>query len=527
MKLTAITLSLAFAAQVTAQVPLWPLPDRGMMSGLPTGIVFDTTRNEISLRPPGLTPALTTFANTGGSSTNGPGNAEYTTTEIIRVLNQDVLSPGTTLPFLELDAMSTGNDLLPIFFDPDANGGDGEFRVNVGSANGWATLYLSTDAAGSTANYTGSEVFGYYFENPSFPQQLRTATYHELLGSDYASGAAPGRVAALDLAMGLIEANDGQIEEGLIIETSKLYFSLTQVGAALVQAICSNLDWQNPQTGVVEPYPRLLTGGTIFVAEFDVVTGDCTSVGVHIGPEELLMTAYADIDALAIGRVVYNHPTGNLLPLIDGTLQYLVSTTTPDVGDEDLMMVALVQDPPPTSNQPASDPKRKRRLRTKDGNTLIGGSSVTGNVKGACSQDPEFLGGANSFGVPTAQHPLQGATNDLSWSLAARTEPGPAGQDTYTINGSMSGWGTGQPGYSLCVLWVEIQGLQLPIPLADPRLATDMRYEFSATLSLPWLAQVPQPHNPFTLWIHQDTIVGSTVATHHSWPLLLTRVDPL
>ena len=148
-------------------------------------------------------------------------------------------------------------------------------------------------------------------------------------------------------------------------------------------------------------------------------------------------------------------------------------------------------------------------------------------MKGACSQDPEFQSGANSFGVPSHPHPLPGVTGHQAFSLAARTEPGPAGVDTYTITGTLSGWGTGQAGYSLCVLWVDLQGLQIPITLQDPRLAGDDRYEFTATLSLPWLVQVPQPHNPFKLWIHQDTIVGNTVQTQRSWPLLLTRVDPL
>lgn len=456
-----VTLPL-LATSLLAQLHVEPLPMRGMMSSFPAGLVFDSAPSKIVRKRPGLPAELDSFEGTGGS-----GVPEFTVDAIMECLNQQ--ANGLPLFDIEIDAMSTGNDLLPIAYF----GGSDDFRITVGNSAGWATLYLSRTLPPGNGNPdVGADIVGYYFDNPTFPAPFRLGIYTEILRSDFTPAlAAPANIAAMDFAMGLIEANRGQRDRGVIETLNKLYFSLTPGSAAqpfLAQAVGA--------TGSVD-------GATIFEASFDPSSGRVVQVSVQATRADLLLPPGTDVDALGMFWVRPSTPPPAGLGLAASTFCYILSANDGQLGEE-LMVVATPYNPnAPT--QPPSNVKMLRPLHTAQGQILMGvGGALQGRIKGICSQDPDFPFGCMTFGTPIFD--FLPATPRMGLSLTARDlDPLSTVADSFTLTGVLSGWGNQKaPGQVLLAIEHPLGTINFK-PLLNRAVDQDV-YTFQLDMSYPW-----------------------------------------
>lgn len=456
-----VTLPL-LAGSLAAQLQVQPLPTRGMMPSFPAGLVFDNNLSQIVRKEAGLPAVLSSFAGSGGS-----GIPEYTVDSIMDCLL--IQANGLALAPIQIDAMSTGNDLLPIVYNTTV----GDFRITAGNAGGWATLYLSrTLPPGPGFADVGADIVGYYFENPTFPAPFRLGIYTEILRADFSPAvAAPTNIAAMDFAMGLIEANGGQRDRGIIESLDSLYFSLTPASAA------------QPNLATVVNASGPVDGATIFVANFDLQTGKVVRVGVHATGADLLLPPQTDIDALGMCLVPSSltQPTG--LGLRGGSFCYIISANDGQLPEE-LQAVGTPYNPNNPYQWP-SNTRLRRGLHDAQGQILIGqGGVLQGRVKGICSQDPDFPLGCMSFGTPIAD--TLPATPRMGLSLTARDlNPMSTGSDKFTLTGVLTGWGT-QTAAAKVLLAIEhplgtVQFKELP-----NRAAGQNAYPFSVDLGFSW-----------------------------------------
>jgi hypothetical protein len=415
---------------------------------------------------------------------------DFTVAAIMNRLQLQKPLANPPVPAILIDAMSTGNDLLPFAYQSPAQAGDatGGFRLWQAATTSWATLYVSRIV--DSGPNVGADIIGYYFENPGFPSQLRQGIYQEVIRADYRGGDVPApptaNILALDVAMGLIETNRGRIEAGVLASVNKLYFSLTNESATALQ-----------NSGAVT-HPSGLDGATIFVANY-AYDGTVTSVSVHLSRSELNLPAGVDIDALGVGTVsVPVTVTGTqFTPLLQHSFLYVISAgETGGVSHlpEELYVVGTPQDPPPPNQNRVRAP-----LRTATGQILVGpGGVLPGRVKGVCAQDPDTATGTRAYGVPK----IDAFGQRLGLSLTARTKGPISGAltDQFHLSGVLSGWL--RPGPSTVYLVVTHLNAPVTSPPTDPyhiynlplRQATDDNYEFALTLNFPW-AQAMQSND--------------------------------
>lgn len=475
---------------LTAQLTVVPPPTRGMMPSFPVGLVFDDNLSQIARKRPGTPAVIDSFAGTGG--VNIP---EYTVANIMQCLK--LQAGGLTLAPIEIDAMSTGNDRLPLLYYQTGTS-PAEFRVSAGNTGGWATLYLSRTVPGQDV---GADIVGYYFENAGFPQQLRQAIYTEILRTDFSPAlAATTNIAAMDFAMGQIVANRGQRDPGVIETLDKLYFSLTPASAAspnLAQAVNA--------TGPID-------GATIFVATFNLQNGKVSQVGVHATRANLLLPAAPqtiDIDALGMYFVPSYVPPPSGLGLKGGTFCYIISANDGQMPDE-LMVVATPWDPVNSYSAP-SNVQVRLPLRAATGQILIGNDGLLpGRVKGLCSQDPDFPFGCMTFGVPILD--FLSPQPRMGLSLTAEDfNPQSTVSDKFRLTGVLSGW-VGSTATSEVQLSIEHPAGTFTFISLPNRGADQTQYQFSIDRDYTWqqgnindykfvVITTPAPATPSSTWV--------------------------
>lgn len=401
MKIHHLTPWLVLTGLAAAQ-GIRPLPSRGMMTAQSAGMVFENSLGTVVLKGPGL-PAGLDLIQSGITA----GVPDYSTKAIARYL-QAVTGMDVDI---EIDAMSTGNDLLPVVYVPT---GGGEFRVAVptpGSA--WATLSLVRKVPGQSH---GGDILGYYFENPGFPGQLRNDVRYEAVRADYiVEGFDPGGadIAALDYAMGQILASQGRQDVGVIESVDAMYFSVTPACAQALDALA----W----------FPLPVDAATIFRAAYDS-SGEVYELEIECrppGPEEL------DVDALGVAFL--SAPAQPTLPgsvqLEPGSTMYLLSFAQGSHGNEELVVLAA----PETSI--GQDPMVMKPLRWPGGAPLIGTESIPGMVTAICTRDPDNNIGAHTFGVPIPDSLGSGPV----FSLEVQNLPGEQAVDKFAITGVVAG----------------------------------------------------------------------------------------
>lgn len=482
MRIATFTLACAFAVPAAAQLQL-PLPTHGMLSSLQIGMVFTSDLNVIARKEPGLPAKLYDF--------DGLGRArvpEYTAAAIESwvALHYGVVPP------LQIDGMSTGNDLLPLVFDAAQQ--TFQIQQDAAPALDWAAIFLALQADGSN---DGADVVGYYFANPGFPQVLRNTFYPEILRDEYETGSVPSPavsgadVAALDAGMGIIESNDGMREPGVIERFHELYFSLTPASASALGAVI----------GANTPVP--CDGATIFRATYNLATGDVWGVDVFLRGNQLGLEEGADVDALAVGYSLSPPPSvlPPLYPVATGStgVRVLFSTVS---GTEQLLMYAT------PNGAPGINGPVVRPLRNDGGNPILGViGTLTGNVKGVCTKDPETGARAASFGIPSRDI----LAPDLGLSLHARTGSPDAtmsGYDTFVLTGVVSGWGSSNtPHDAIPYLVMDVPGFPPTLFALPNRTPADGTLEFQVMASFPWQFigygpnNVPMYRNEYSFYV--------------------------
>jgi hypothetical protein len=369
MKILPIAPLLALASVAAAQTIL-PLPARGMMTAQSAGLVFENDLQRVVMKGPGLPARLDRV-----ESVTNRGVPNYSTAAIATYL----ANLTSVFVDVEIDAMSTGNDLLPLIFVPGTTTSPPAFRVAVPTpGTAWATLSIVRQVPGQNV---GSDILGYYFDNPSFPYQLRNTVVHEAVRSDFLPvgfDPAGANIAALDYAMGQINASNGRPEAAVIECTNRLYFSVTPICASAIDAL--------------NVIPQGVDAATILMATYDAsgAVYDLEWVGRPPGSVDL------DIDALGAARV--HSPILSTVPgavqVETGSTMFLLSFTETS-GFEELLAYAA-----PDFNPTGLDTMRLAPLRWTNGNPMIGTEQIPGRVKGICSRDPDWNVGARSFGVP-------------------------------------------------------------------------------------------------------------------------------
>lgn len=475
-----------------AQQPLLVVnpPVRGMMPAFSAGMVFDDSPGVIARKQPGLPGQLDTFENTAT-----PEVSEYSGEAVLARLRAQ--TTGNVLP-LVFDAISSGNDLLPLVWVKESR----TFQVVNSAAQAWATLYMTLTGG----DFDGVSVYGYYSENPTFPLQLRSAIYTELVRSDFAPGNLPvpgndARMAAFDVAMGLIHDNRGIIESGVIECVDRLYFSLTPTSAQEL--------WNSGAVPSTVPHD----GATIFVATYDTNTGLVESVEVHRTRESLGLPEGTDIDALGVGEVGVQTSGGTIgTPLVVGSMVYVLSTvydaTLPPI--EELVVVAT----------PMSGGGEERGgLRAHNGQPLVGPGAPApfdeGRVSNVCEQDPETSIGTMSFGVPrTLSMPNAPAVAPLNLSLTASWQGANPPTDDFVLTGVVSGSGQAGPAYVFLAVG-NVQLGQWDLFALPPRMTTDA-YSFQLPLSYAWNGPVNQ-YEIFVATLPMQATSPTFDVTHASW----------
>jgi hypothetical protein len=472
-----VPVALTLVAAAAAQVPIIPLPTRGMMSSFPAGVIM-SPGGEIQKKAAGLPVA-------GVPPTLGSFTPSYYAAHPVQAIMAKLANLAIPLGVTQIaiDAISSGNDTLPLLYTAS-----GEFWIAQANAPGWAVLYLVMEGDPALAAVGGNAVMGYYFENPSFPQQLRKGIYYELLPSDFPGASIPS---GLDVAMGEIDDNRGRLIVNSTPVTDLIYFSLTPASAKL---LCNELQAANalllhtpsvPNTPPVPytlPAPGYYTGATIFVAKFDG-TGLCSDVQVCEDWQTLGIAPDSDIDALGVGPAPSVGAQNGFQCLVPNSPQYVFSLNG-EPGKE-LLVAADVGNAPNAVRLQGS-------LRGNNGDVLLGGGgTLQGRVRGLCARDPEVGGlGGSADGEPVIVGD-PGTAHCLSLSLAAQTTSTAGPNDQFMLTGVVSGWGGWNPEASLFWLRMEIVGGPLPgyTTYFGPwsRAATDDYQEFQQAFNVPFL----------------------------------------
>lgn len=422
MKIHHLTPWIVLTGLVAAQ-SVRPLPSRGMMTAQSAGMVFENEPSTVVLKGPGL-PAILGPIKDGVTA----GVPDYSTKAITQFLEQRAVF-GVEIA---IDAMSTGNDLLPVVYVPPSVGGPvgGEFRVVVPNpSSAWATISLVRKSA--EAGTGGADILGYYFENPAFPGQLRNDVRYEAVRADYLAGGFDPEgsdIAALDYAMGQILASQGRRDPGVIESVDRLYFSLTPASALSLQASQFFVN-------------ATVDAGTIFRAEYNSA-GEVTNLEIECQPVPGL-----DVDALGVARIAapVQPPTSmsGAVPLEASRMMYLLSFA-PAAGQvshgyEELLVMAV-----PDVSIGGLDPMELKPLRWPGGGAMVTSDQL---VIAICTRDPDNNVGAHAFGVPF----VDALGSDPVFSLEAHKLPGQQSGDSFSITGVVAG--TAYPG---ATVWLGV-----------------------------------------------------------------------
>ncbi|MEZ6036202.1 MAG: hypothetical protein R3F29_01895 [Planctomycetota bacterium] len=495
--LSPFTSALLLGGVAIAQGPVTNMPIRGMMPSFPTGFVMTNSQTRIQKKEAGLPVVLNKFQRPVN------GVAWWDETEIQRVLTS-YLPASTTLTPPVIDAMSSQNDLLPLVRDGNS------FRISQANVNGWAALYMALeDNSGAPLG-----VYGYYFDNPSFPNQLRNGLYMELEARELDPTLAAGP-AAMDVAMGLLVDNNGRLQTGQQEIKDRVYFSLTDQSAQTLWNELGSPVLAKVGGGTYTPPVNIgrYDGATIFVAEYDS-TGTCIDVKVAEDSVTLqLPQGTNEIDALGVGMPLPGVPVGaGQIGLTAGQLHYVISTE-PAVNNEELLVVATVNEvvqgvPTPTRYQ---DP-----LRDNNGNSITANGGSLGRVRALCSQDPVDLhvGGAAFFAPCDYADPTG---NPLMMGMSAAMMYGDNQTDSFLLTGVLTGWvGAAENSF----FWLAVQMESGPatgfLHYYGPwfRSSSEDAITFEQKIDVPWMGYgaPPGPYtsgkNSYRMWVYQQTFSG-------------------
>lgn len=351
---------------------------------------------------------------------------------------------GGQASYFDLDAMSTGNDLIPVneegMIVPDEN-------------NGWVAITFSvttatTDVAGTIVNLRsqmpqpshGADLFGYFLldsnTDPStlgVPAELVGRAFLQQ-GVEHSAIATPAEMDGHDAFMPYVAAGVIPDDLGLLRTVDRFFFSVTQLSATAINQA------RTPGSVLANWFPQPVSAATVYGMHWTSSGWSAPYVlrsasSLDLDPEE-------DIDALAVD---YTNEDGIVV---------LFSTTT---TTRPQLLLAL----PNSGGSEARTPIGPVKLVAE------------GDVDAICTYDPESGEGFNPYiAFPYA---VAGFSPKIGLSAAG---------DGLAYQVIASGW-SGPKTAGAMSLYMLVGGIWYPLVTSQQRSTTDHSMQFSFTLPSP------------------------------------------
>jgi hypothetical protein len=315
-----LVLTLSVVATATSAMCQGGYNERGPLGVFAQGLSLKDTRNN--------RPAAIARKPAGDRLPLSFGTVPFTDEP---VYSADLLIPGGVL---DIDAMSTGNDILPIVYR-EVDTGEGTVETYVIEPRqglfGWASIafgYGALDSSSGVINdrqqVVGSvtaDIFSYWFaDSVGLPQDLVGKVMFEA-GREHMRLPAEMDVMALDTYMPVIK-DSGGLPGAWIQRTDNWYFSITPESANDIRTA-----WCACQQYFTFTEADKVTAATVFRVEWDGVAW--SRIAPEFLPAQTNIPAEANIDALAYDeatdRFVFSLQYG---PFAEGHSQFQVGSTT-------------------------------------------------------------------------------------------------------------------------------------------------------------------------------------------------------
>ena len=295
MKITILAVGFTFPfSLLQAQSPL---------SGLAQGfVVHDTSQglSSLMIKPPG-------DKNLALSAEAHPEAPTYTIEALLHHLGANAQSAAV---HFGMNAISTGNDILPVVAEDNPSGVPDYWEVDATAVGGWAAVALSvSDLAGPGDSGTvfgnrygdtfgagiGSDLFSYWFsDNVNMPPSL-TGHAHFDLGYEHFGAGSSKQVTGLDTYMpAVIEARG--VPSHVVPVVNKWFFTLTPETAGRMHE-GNGIYWATVSNAFLCPLADIGCN-YVYWTEWDEVTG-WSKIQVEFDPARLGLTEGGDIDAIA------------------------------------------------------------------------------------------------------------------------------------------------------------------------------------------------------------------------------------
>lgn len=466
-----LTLLCLFVAPVSTALGQTPSNlRRGPASGLAAGLSVRTGSDAQLVKSPGRQ----TSEPTGWTRLRFPTGPDYTSQELF----------GALAPLVDVDAMSTGSDIIP---SPDSAG-----VPNLVTNGRWFGIIASVrddsagqpnsliELAGQGGRSNGSDLFSHYYQESSGLDPFLTggtfvAQTQELMGF---GGSSLEDVDALDFGLGV--RSFGGLSAGsdpLFFERNSFYFSVTPQSAA-------DLNVATASQFAVDQFQILVPAHAADIYHMEWIGASWVGPTRYLDWMTLGLLTSDDIDALAVD------------PVRDTTVfstQVLAQRSQILIHDYVWGSQPLSSRHPTTGNVSLATEK-------------LGGADDTTDIDAVCILDPSEHIYAAYFGTPTAW--LSGTHISSPMGLSI-TRTGKVGPDTDGFVGSATGVDTlhiqlsgrrGIPGAKTFVTFYYSKNFD-PVtgwtaaswkPLSDPMF----RYDDGTEKTITFQHQVAVPDAP-------------------------------
>ncbi len=385
--------SIGTAALIAAFAPL-ASAQHGLWSSLPAGNVYTSGGMNWGVPVARDHPLV----QSGGGWKAPLRDFNNVPTSAYPVYDAEAMFGPTARWLVDIDAMSTGNSLIPVA--PDGT-------VQMPSAtefpNFWSALHVSVrrGTIGPGANQhlqsmagqsigEGGEILGYYFPGSQIPAYYMTQPFLEHSAADVsvAQGALPGpaEISAIDSFMPFLETLG---DDPFFPFANTFYFSLTDASAQLLVNVDSFAAIDS----------TAMNGATIFKITW--VDGAWSDVDPVILPESIGLSSDDEVDALDVAQSTAEIPFRLLLSVTSNSLVEVLEDPS-DPLSENLArgIFAVFVDSTGTATSDLLP------LRNDSGDVVTRAAGLTdpGDVDGICTVDPKYdatIVYSAKVGVPT------------------------------------------------------------------------------------------------------------------------------
>jgi hypothetical protein len=471
---------------VVIAVPVTLIQAQSPLSGLAQGVVIHDTASGVRslMKKAAGDKSPVAFATVHGQAPT------YTTEALLHHL----VDPTGSAQHLQMNAISTGNDNLPIEAGPYSGNQPIYWEVASGGMSGWAAIALSVSETGAQSipgtvfaarlampgPGIGSDLFSYWFDtNINLPSDLIDAAHLDL-GREHFNAGQNSDVAALDTYMPAVVESRG-IQTHMVPIVNRWFFALTPASATHIK---DNANW-GTFSAAFGCTQQEIGSNYVYTAQWTPAAG-WSSISVEFDPARLGLNAGDAIDAIAFfdvpnyrDRIVFS-----LSAATSGTREQIL------VGGDEV----LGQNP---GNKP---------LRVKGGARItekVGIANDT-DIDAVCTYDPEHP--SQAYGQWIAL-PVENTTADDIGCSVARYRV--YDNNGFTIGEQLLLQATGLPNETAAVGWIVTIDGQSPVIIREVRTGERME----TVMSLP----------PGVEGVTVSAVYASRTQTLYSWDVRLLR----